>query len=109
MNTLLELASKIKSLEISSAKFDRVSKLLITAWSVALLIVWFITSLHKHEVADIPWSILALVAILLGANIGLNFGGTDSPVTPPPSNPANPIPPPVIPELSNQPPKGEKD
>lgn len=107
---IVGLVSKIKSMEFSGAKSSRIPKLFIVIWIVAVLVIWIISSLSQLRVAEIPWSVLVLIAIMLGANIGLNFGGTESSVTPPQPPTPNPATPPVVdPGLSNQQVKGEKD
>lgn len=109
---IVGLVSKIKSMELSSAQSNRIPKLFIVIWIVAVLVIWVISSLSQLTVAEIPWSVLVLIAIMLGANIGLNFGGTESSVTQPspPKPTPNPTTPPVVdPVLSSQQVKGEKD
>jgi hypothetical protein len=67
--------TKIPSIFIADIKSHRVPKFLVVAWMLALLCVWLYASVSCKIVAPIDWSILVLVAMLLGANIGLNFDG----------------------------------
>lgn len=67
--------TKIPSIFITDIKSHRVPKFLVALWMLALLGVWLYASMSCKIVAPIDWTILVLVAMLLGANIGLNFDG----------------------------------
>jgi hypothetical protein len=111
------ILNKVPSIGITDIKTIRVPKLLVIVWLGALLLIWVIASIFGTKVAAIDWTVLVLIAMLLGANIGLNFGGGE------PTNSmlqntgnilsgqASPLinQPPVHPDLAPQKPGSEKD
>jgi hypothetical protein len=57
-------------------KFDKKLRLIAYGWVVGLLGVWLYVSIHCDKVEEIPLTVLTLIAILLGADVGLEFAGS---------------------------------
>jgi hypothetical protein len=77
MANFSDIFKGIKSFVIDMPnKFDKKLRWIAYGWIVVLLGVWGYVSIHCDKVEDIPPTVLILIAMLLGADVGLEFAGS---------------------------------